>query len=340
MRSRSALAAAAAGVAAALIASTAGAAPGLQVRIAGVDAAGYPHLVLNVVTQSRVSRAPRLTEDGVPVTGFEAVNLGAAKSVLLAIDNSRSMGGASLPNATSAARDFVDHKPAADRIAVMSFGRRAAQLTSFSTSSADADGVLRSLAIDSRSGTALYDAVVGAAKALRSSQSAGRVIVLLTDGHDVSSNASLDQAVAAARSADASVYPIGIESKDFDPAALKALARATNGTYYGAGSTAALQKIYGTIAAELDRTWRLGYDTTARPGDSVRLRVSLAGAGSTERTVKVPVAFGTAPSAPPSGLLPSVAYSPLGTLVISLLVGGLALAPGLGLLRVRRGRWV
>jgi len=49
------------------------------------------------------------------------------------------------------------------------FGRRAVQLTGFSTSSAEAEGVLGSLAVAGRSGTALYDAVVQAAQSLRAS---------------------------------------------------------------------------------------------------------------------------------------------------------------------------
>jgi tight adherence protein B len=340
MRRPAVLAAAATGAALAILASSAAAAPSQALRIAGVDTAGYPHVVLNVVTQAHVSKTPRLTENGAPVTGFDAVNLGDAKSLVVAIDNSQSMTGSALANAKSAARAFVHRKHAADRIAVLAFGRRAVQLTGFSTSPAEAEGVLGGLAVAGSSGTALYDAVVEAARSLRSSPLAGRVIVLLTDGSDVSSHASLDAAVTAARRAGASVYPIGIEGPDFHSTALKALARGTNGTYYGAGSSAALTQIYASIAAELDSTWRVGYDTTARPGDEIRLRVSLQGLGSTERTLTVPATFGSPDPAPSGGALPSVAYSALGTFVISLLVGALALSAVLVLVRIRRGSWV
>jgi tight adherence protein B len=340
VRRSTALLVAAAGAAFAILASSAAAAPSQGLRIAGVDTAGYPHVVLNVVSHAHVSQTPRLTENGVPVSGFDAVNLGDAKSLVVAIDNSRSMTGPSLANAKSAARAFVHSKHAADRVAVLAFGRRAVQLTGFSTSSAEAEGVLGGLAVAGSSGTALYDAVVQAAQSLRSSPLAGRVIVLLTDGTDVSSHASLDAAVTAARRAGASVYPIGIEGPDFHPTALQALARGTNGTYHGAGSSAALAQVYASIAAELDNTWRLGYDTTARPGDDIRLRVSLQGLGSTEQTLTVPATFGSPAPAPSAGLLPSVAYSAIGTLVISLIVGALALTAVLVLIRIRRGSWV
>jgi tight adherence protein B len=333
------LAALAAGFAAAIVVSAATAAAG-GVRVASVDTAGYPRLVLNVVTQQPTSRAPRLTEDGRTVSGFEAVNLGAAKSVVVDIDNSRSMGGASLRNATGAAQTFLRQKAPGDSVSVFSFGRRPAQLTGFSTSSAEAVGVLKGLAVDGRQGTALYDSVVAAAKTLRRSQLAGRVIVLLTDGRDVSSVSTLGEAITAARSVDAAVYAIGIESRDFDSSALRSLARGTNGTYYGAGSAAALQEIYGAIGRELNRTWRVAYDTSGRPGDRLLLHVTVPGAGSVVDRLEVPAVLGAAGPAPATDPLPSFLYSGVGTLVVSLLVGVLVLAAMFVLVRARRGSWV
>jgi tight adherence protein B len=344
VRRRCSLAAALTGVALALVASAAGAGPGksavASVRITGLDTSGYPHVGLNVVTSKRVSAAPRLTEGGFPVTGLQAVNLGHAKSVVLAIDNSRSMAGASLVNAAAAAQTFADDKPAADRISIISFGRRPVRRTGFSTSTIDADSALRGLAVDSRPGTALYDAVASAAAALRHDPLPGRVIILLTDGHDVSSRATLAQAIAGARKAGASVYPVAIESSDFDPGPLQALAKATNGTYHGAASSAALRQIYASIAAELGRTWRLGYETTARPGDRLELRASVPSFGTAEATVSVPGRFGTAPPSGASPLLPSIAYSPLGTVLAALLAGAAVVLAILLMLRLRRGSWV
>jgi tight adherence protein B len=310
------------------------------VKIAGTDTAGYPRLVVNVVTASPAATAPRLREDGVPASGLDAVNLGAAKSVVVAIDNSQSMKGKSIVDAAAAARAFVDAKAPGDRVSVFSFGRHTLQLTGFSASSAEADGVLQGLTVDSSPGTALYDGVVAAAKALSASTQPGRVIIVLTDGRDVSSSATLEAAVAAARSADASIYPIGIESSDFDPGALRTLAGETGGTYHAAGSTAQLQGVYASIASELDRTWRLGYVTSARPGDRVRLRVTVAGVGATEESLAVPVAFGQAVDVPPSRALPAVVYTPVGTVALGLLVGALVAGALFSLTRIRRRNWV
>jgi tight adherence protein B len=309
------------------------------VRIAGTDASGYPRLVVNVVTSQPVAKAPRLTEDGAPIAPFAAVNLGKTKDVVLAIDNSQSMKGSALRNATAAARAFVAAKSHGDRISVVSFGRHVIQLTSFSGAGSQAAGALGGLKVDTTQGTSLYDAIVAAAKALHASDRPGRVIIVLTDGKDVSSVTSLDEAVAAARRANASVYPIGIESRDFDPAPLRSVARETGGTYHGAGSSAELQQVYASIASELDRTWRIGYDTAARPGDHVLVRAAASGAGTDTHPIVIPAGLG-GDVEPNGGPLPAVAYTPLGTLVVSLLVGLLVLFAVFTLVRLRRGSWV
>ena len=76
MSRRAAVTAFASALATLLVAATAAAGPG--VRVAGVDTAGYPHLIVNVVTAQPVTRAPRLGENGFPASGFQAVNLRAA----------------------------------------------------------------------------------------------------------------------------------------------------------------------------------------------------------------------------------------------------------------------
>ena len=80
-------------------------------RIVGVDTSGYPEVRVTVVAPTGAAQ-PQLRENGLPVTGLQAVNLGRAKSVVLAVDRSQSMAGASLRNATAAARAFVAAKGA------------------------------------------------------------------------------------------------------------------------------------------------------------------------------------------------------------------------------------
>jgi hypothetical protein len=148
---------------------------GAAARVTAVDTAGYPTVRATVVTPKPVKSITSLTENGQPVAGFEASNLGREKSVALVIDNSRSMRGKALADATAAARSFVRTKPRSDRIAIVAAGKKAVQLTGFSTSPIDADSALRTLEVDRVQGTALYDAVVLTAQALAADVHAARV---------------------------------------------------------------------------------------------------------------------------------------------------------------------
>jgi tight adherence protein B len=250
-------------------------------QIAALDAAGYPTVNATVVTPKQVGSAPTLTENGRPVVGLHAVNLGREKSVVLLVDRSQSMLGQAIQDASAAARTFVAAKPRRDRIAIVGVGRRAVQLTSFASTTVEADEALRAMAVDDVQGTALYDGVILATQALAADLNPTRVLILLTDGQEVSSDATLSEAIAAARAAGVAVYPIGIESPSFRPGPLERLAERTGGRYAGASGTKDLKAIYARLAEELRRTWQLSYVTSARPGD----RIEVASGAATARAV-------------------------------------------------------
>jgi tight adherence protein B len=275
-----------------------GGAAGGNTRITAVDVSAYPSVRVTVVTPQPAAKAPALSENGQPVVGFTAKNFGREKSVVLLFDRSQSMLGKAMRDATAAARSFVRSKPASDRIAVVAVGKQAFQLTGFSTGTSEADSALRGLEVDKVRGTALYDAVVLSSELLSADVHQARVLVLVTDGQEVSSKASLDDAIAAANDARVTVYPIGIESPSFKPGPLKRLAAATGGRYSGAAGTASLQAVYAALAQELQRTWQLTYFTTARPGDSFEL--TAAGAHATALAPGVAVESATASSVPKS----------------------------------------
>jgi tight adherence protein B len=194
------------------------------------------------------------------------------------------------------------------------------ELTRFSSSTIDAVDALRSMPADSVQGTALYDAVVSSSRALATETLPGRVIIVLTDGRDVSSTATLEQASKEARDAGASVYTIAIESPQFSPEPLRSLSKETGGAYRGASSSAGLGRQYAAVADELRRTWRLTYATAARPGDDATLRAYADGSGSPATVLELP--GNLAPmsgDAKPSRLLPGVFYQTvLGTQVMAL----------------------
>jgi len=303
------------------------AASGGAVRVSGVDAGAFPELRVTVVAPPGASE-PALAENGRPVVGVQASNLGQAKSVVLAVDRSRSMAGTPLADAVAGARSFVAAGSEADRIEVVAFGRRAVPVTRFSASRFDVDAELAALRIDPQQGTALWDAIVLAAGHLESESGHGRVIVVLTDGSDVSSAAGLEEAVIAAQRAGASVHTIGIPGRDFSPNPLRELAERTGGGYHQATSTSQLVALYERLSAVLARTWELRYPTAARPGEQLELTASIPGTGQATKTLTLPGDPANAVGAPPNLLPASTWRSPLAPLAISLAVGLLVLLSG------------
>ena len=324
---------------AALAALTLPAVTAAGVRVNGLDFGAYPLMRATVVTSVPVSRAPTVRENGLPVAGLQAVNLGRSKNVVLALDTSRSMAGRPLAEAAAAAASFVGSKPASDRIALVTFGNKAVQQSGFSSATIDADNALRTLTVSSQSGTALWDAVQVSARMLAPKEG-GKVVVLLTDGDDVGSASSEAAAISALHKAGAVVYPIAFGSHA-NTVGLKELASQTGGSFHGAGNAKALQSIYASIAKELRRTWRIAYLTTSRPGDMIKLEATVGKLGSDVASASVPGTGGSADAqTKPSPLLPSPVYGKAGDLLFTLLAALLVLGAGLLIASTVRGSWL
>ena len=200
------------------------------------------------------------------------------------------MSGSKLADAIAGARAFVGgqgRRPTASRSS--SSARSAVELTKFSSSTdrrrrrpAHDDG--RPEVTAPRSTTRSRSRP----SALQRQQGRARVLVLLTDGQDVSSKTSLKDALAAGQAGRACSSTRSESATRRRPRApLEQMARSTGGAFHGTADSSALKGVYSSISSELRRTWRIDYVTAARPGDKVHLRVSLdpEGAASTDLTV-------------------------------------------------------
>jgi tight adherence protein B len=311
---------------------------------AGVDVGSfgsdrYPTVRVVVVTSKPTLREPAVIENGAPVV-VRAQNLANETNVVVAIDRSRSMLGQSLVDASAAARAFVAAKPESNRVAIVAFGKTPVALTGFSSSTIDAEGALRSIEVDGQQGTALYDAIVLASDRLSRVQG-GRVLVLLTDGQDVSSKASLETAIAAAKRAGVQVYPIAISGPGYSTAPLEQLASETGGTFHVASSSSVLRSVYAAIAAQLARTWTIEYETAVQPRAQLALRVTVPGEGTVARQWVIPATAGTTPTPPKPMFLPASVYkSPLATGVLVLAVAALLLLAVISFGAARKASWV
>jgi tight adherence protein B len=304
-----------------------------SLKVGTLDASDYPTIRTSVVTSEPSKVAPTVRENGSPVVGLQIENLARAKSIALAVDRSRSMDGTALANAIRAARSFVASKSPDDRIMLIGFGRQAIRLTDFSSSTIDVDAQLAGLAVDDVQGTALYDSVALGSRALAAEANAGRVLIVLTDGDDVSSRTTLGKAANQARRAGAAVYAIGIEGEGFSPQALTELARVTGGAYFPAENSSAVAGAYESIAEQLRRTWRVTYLTAARPGEEIELAAAVPGGASGSATATMPGESSDSIVRPRGGskLLPAFFYeNNVGTMLLALIVGScVILAVGL-----------
>jgi tight adherence protein B len=235
---------------------------------------GFPLVRVTAVVPA--GARPALFEGTAQAEFAQAHQLGAEEAIVLAVDNSYSMRGEPLHQATRAGEEFLASQQRASATGLVAFGHEALALTRLNAPREEVARTLTALEPDRQSGTSLYDAVGLSSARLAHMSNGMRILVLLTDGHDLGSKSSLSGAIAAARRANVVVYAIAAGSKA-EKAPLHALASATGGKVFDAADAGSLGSTYQALSRELDRTWQISYLTTARPDDRLVLSVRAAG---------------------------------------------------------------
>jgi Mg-chelatase subunit ChlD len=236
-----------------------------------VDTAAWPRVAVSVVLPRATSAPPRLYENGRRVLLVYARNIGRAPTIAVVVDHSQSMHGGALRNAVAVARQLMADKLAGERIALFEVGSKAVQLTEFSRSPGAGNAALSRLRVDRRYGTALYDGVVLAARALQHERGR-KVMIIVTDGQETTSRAGISGAISAAVDAHTAVFPVAIENATYLPTKLNTLARSTRGAFFGA-ATRSSPADSRAIAADIRRTWRVEYKSSASAGETIVLRI-------------------------------------------------------------------
>ena len=241
------------------------------VQIRKVDTSAYPTVSVTVAVGGEVSQGDiRVTENGSPstiITIRPLLETGKRVDVVLAIDTSRSVAGAPLTQAIAAAQLFVRSLPAGVSVGVLTFSNKPRVLVPMT---GDHESVLSSLDSVTRTqpGTKLYDGVAAAAAMF--SGPAQHNIVLLTDGTDVGSALSLDQAIKAVSKVSATVFSVGLEGSRTDFAGLNKLSEATGGKLQAA-STADLARLYQNLGTQLGRQYLVLYRSKGPAGAQVTI---------------------------------------------------------------------
>jgi tight adherence protein B len=265
------------------------------VSIRDVDAGEYPEVGVTVSVAGGTSAGDlTVTENGEAVSEVEVTPLEESTTgvdVVLVVDTSGSIEDA-LGSAISAAKSFVAKLPDDARIGVVSFSDNF-QIERRLT--LDRAGVLASLeSLEANGETALYDGVDAALRLF--SGDSQRNIVLLSDGGDTTSRATLSQVTSAASAEETAIHSIALRTLETDRDALRSLARSSGGTYSSA-ATADLAGVYEDIASALSQQFLVTYATDAAGGTEVEVGVSTS-SGADVVSLDIPSGAVAAPPKP------------------------------------------
>lgn len=210
----------------------------------------------------------KLFEDGQEQTiaSFSAEETPFAAAVLL--DTSGSMESR-ITMARSAAIRFLDGLRENDVAAVYNFDSKIEQVQEFS-SSRDLAPVAFNL--KAKGMTSLNDAIMRAARDLSERPEKRRAIVVLSDGADTSSSASMDKALANAIAASATIYTVdmsqqGSRDRQMGVGALRNFAAKSGGRYVSTPGGQMLREAFASIVEELSNQYTLTYRPTNKARD-------------------------------------------------------------------------
>ncbi|MGH9587483.1 MAG: VWA domain-containing protein [Acidobacteriaceae bacterium] len=211
----------------------------------------------------------KVFEDGIPQTiaAFEHQDLPVSMGIL--VDNSGSMRDKRAA-VNEAALDLVRASNRDDQAFIVNFSDEAYLDQDFTSSIAKLrDGLSH---IDSRGGTALYDAVVASADHLqKDAKKPKQVLLVITDGDDNASSLNLQDTIRKVQSLEGPVvYSIGLLfGSESDPRdahrakrALQLLSDETGGLAFFPKSLAQVDTIAAEVAQDIRRQYTIGYHST------------------------------------------------------------------------------
>lgn len=219
---------------------------------------------------------------------FEETPFAAA----ILLDVSGSMGN-KLTLARAACGNFVERIRDGDVFAIYSFGGLKVKTLQDFTEVRDVPDSVWDLRPDGE--TPLYDAIAKAAGELSKRSERRRAILVVSDGADTRSKASLDDATRKAADANALIYGVDMSDKavygsmprDNGAEVMKMLAAKTGGRIFPAPGGAKLRDAFANTVEELRRQYTLTYESTnekldgkwraievriAKPGLNIRAR--------------------------------------------------------------------
>jgi Ca-activated chloride channel homolog len=238
-----------------------------------------------------------LLEDDVPQT-LDLVRSDAVDSTyILLVDSSQSMARR-LEFVQQAAGRLLRHLPSGDRVIVAPFSRKVGALTGPTNDRATAIEAIA--AIRSNGGTAIMDVLTDLPQLAEGTT--GRLsVVLITDGYDEHSSKSTEDAIRAIKSAQATLFVVGIGGVAGislkGERMLREVADQSGGRAFFPSRHEELDSVHGMIAADIQSRYLLAYTPTNRQLDGAWRRIRVTTTSSKHVVRSRPGYF--APKPPP-----------------------------------------
>ncbi|HYW88876.1 MAG TPA: VWA domain-containing protein [Chloroflexota bacterium] len=248
----------------------------LGLAVQRVDASQFPtmRVYVSVANPNGVpitgltAEAFQVQEDGKPVDGLQVEPLVDSQEPIataLVIDTSGSMADENkLDHAREAASAFIDSTGGKDRVTIVAFSSQVSVIQDYAADRTALKAALGTL--NAKGDTLLYDAVAQTARRQAAQAERRKALILLTDGEDTKSSASLDSSIAAAVSAGSPIFAIGLGS-DVNKEVLDRLASATGGQAIYLDDPTQLKPTLLSIGDQLRRQYALRYTSKLAPGD-------------------------------------------------------------------------
>lgn len=187
-------------------------------------------------------------------------------SVAILLDTSLSMEK-KLTLARAACAKFVEGLREGDTFAIYSFGGFKVKLHQDFTEIHDVPDSVWDMKVEGE--TPLYDAIVKAAEGLAQRPERRRAILVVSDGADTRSKASMDQALRKALDASASIYAVDLsdaavyrsQQRDSGAEIMKDLTAKTGGRFFASAGGGKLRDAFADTVDELRQQYTLTYES-------------------------------------------------------------------------------
>ena len=242
----------------------------------------------------------RLFEDGVAQTIDLARHEMVGATFALLIDSSASMSRR-LPFVQRTAATLGDYMTPEDRTIVAPFSKGLLAITGPTNDRKTVDEAIR--AIQASGGTAILDSLAGLSRSLPES-TGRRAVILITDGYDENSKASVEEVIAALKESRVTVYCVaiggvaGISLKG--EKVLRRIAKETGGRVFMPANDEQLEHVHSALADDVQNRYLLTYTPANQKYDGKWREISVQVQVESPRPYRVSARPGYfAPKPPP-----------------------------------------